>query len=125
MTAQTAPASNTAVIEVALPTQPPTRTPTGTVPPNPMIHSAITRPRSSSTRCAWINVDSAVIATKYAYPRSTATGYASAATRISANPASTRANAANAGRNNVVFETLANIVPTLTAPSTAPTPKQE
>ena len=41
--------------------QPPARPPNGTVPPKPMIHSAITLPRTRSSRSCCSTVDSDVI----------------------------------------------------------------
>jgi hypothetical protein len=43
---------------------PATRLPMGTVPPKPMIHSAITRPRSWSARCCCRIVDNDVMSPK-------------------------------------------------------------
>ena len=123
-TAQTAPARSTAVIDVAWPTQPPTSTPTGTVPPKPMIHSAMTRPRSSSTRCDWMqrrqrgDRDEVRVAEQQrdrirerrpAQQREDREHRREREERraAAASPSSTRA----------------NTVPTLTAPSAAPRPK--
>ena len=52
------------VTEVASMSGPAMRLPMGTVPPKPMIHSAMTRPRlASSSRC-WSTVDSEVMTAK-------------------------------------------------------------
>ena len=62
--ATAAPASTTAVMEVTSATAPATSTPTGTVPPNAIIHSAITRPLTASSRWDCRIVDSEVTTEK-------------------------------------------------------------
>ena len=59
-----APARTTVVTDVASMRGPAMRLPMGTVPPKPMIQSAMTRPRLASSRRCWSTVDSDVITAK-------------------------------------------------------------
>ena len=54
------------VIELAEVIAPNARVPRGTVPPKPMNHSAMTRPRTALLTCCWSTVSSEVMTTKYA-----------------------------------------------------------
>ena len=122
--AQTEPASSTAVIEVTFSTQPATSTPSGTVPPKPMIHSAITRPRVLLVeivlehRRQRRDHDEVHVAEQRARPGTRAPVLATAR-RPRARPRTRRSPGAAAS----IFERCANTVPTVIAPSAAPSPK--
>jgi hypothetical protein len=62
--AAAAPMSSISVTFVELARKPPASTPSGTMPPNPMIHSAMIRPRILSSRFSCRTVASDVITRK-------------------------------------------------------------
>ena len=98
------------------------RLPMGTVPPNPMIHSAITRPRFESSRRCCNTVDRDVMTAKYARPTSRMAGSGSARWRTE-NTARNAANTTSPMRTTRSSRRPASTVPIERAPRRAPTPK--